>query len=122
MNESIRGAAPFDPRRIAAGVGLTLLAAGFALAGTATASADSGDCFVDRGVTDAAALCHSGTGRYVLSTECQGFFVPPGQVVPVYGPYRGSVSTPTPVDQPMRASCLFGGALGITTGASLAPA
>ncbi|MGO4616379.1 hypothetical protein AB4305_19080 [Nocardia sp. 2YAB30] len=109
-------------RRISGGGGLLVIAVGLVLTGAGPASAEPAGCFVDRGVTDAAALCHSGEGSSVLEAECLGFFVPPAQSEPVFGYYSGFESQQTPVGRAMRVTCVSDNTVGIATAAYVMPA
>ncbi|MFG1792403.1 hypothetical protein [Nocardia sp. NPDC049149] len=100
-------------RRIVGGGCLVVF--GCCLVTAAPAVADPGGCFIDRGVTDAVALCHEGDGTASLEVECLGISTPAGPGSPVFGPYSGTDSAPSAVGQPMRASCVADGMLGITT-------
>jgi hypothetical protein len=102
--------------------GLLLLAGGLVFVGAGPASAAPTGCFVDRGITDAAALCHSGEGWSVLDAECLGFFVPPAQSSPVFGHYSGFESQQTPVGSAMHVTCVSDTALGVATTAFVMPA
>ncbi|MEU7141263.1 hypothetical protein ABZ942_17550 [Nocardia sp. NPDC046473] len=102
-------------RRIIGGGCLVVLACGLTIGRAHPAAADPGGCFVDRGLTDAVALCHEGYGSAVLEVECLGISVPPTPDAPIFGPYSGTDSAPTAVGEPMRASCWTSTALGITT-------
>ncbi|WP_157106965.1 hypothetical protein [Nocardia arthritidis] len=109
-------------RRVGAGTVLLFLAGGLVWAGAGPAVAEPAGCYVDRGVTDAAALCHSGEGASVLEAECLGFFQPSERSGPVFGYYSGFESRQTPVGKPMRVTCVADGAVGIATLAFLVPA
>ncbi|MEU6189782.1 hypothetical protein [Nocardia sp. NPDC047038] len=109
-------------RRVGAGTVLLFLAGGLAWLGAGSAAAEPAGCYVDRGVTDAAALCHSGEGASVLEAECLGFFLPSERSGPVFGYYSGFESRQTPVGKPMRATCVADGAVGIATLAFVVPA
>ncbi|MEU2038081.1 hypothetical protein [Nocardia niwae] len=108
-------------RRVGVGTVLLLFASSFVWA-AAPAEAEPAGCYVDRGVTDAAALCHSGEGASVLEAECLGFFLPSERSGPVFGYYSGFESRQTPVGTPMRVTCVADGAVGIATLAFLVPA
>ncbi|MEU7765551.1 hypothetical protein AB0B25_10575 [Nocardia sp. NPDC049190] len=109
-------------RRLSGGGGLLILAGGLVFAGSGPAAAAPTGCFVDRGLTDAAALCHGGEGASVLEAECLGFFVPQGESAPVFGRYSGFESQRTPVGRAMRVTCISDHALGIATTAFVIPA
>ncbi|MBF6338366.1 hypothetical protein IU450_21070 [Nocardia abscessus] len=110
-------------RRVGAGTGLLFLVGGVAaLAGAGPAAAEPTGCYVDRGVTDAAALCHSGEGASVLDAECFGLFLPSVRSGPMFGYYSGFESKETPVGKPMRVTCVADGAVGIATLAFVVPA
>ncbi|MBF6189855.1 hypothetical protein [Nocardia implantans] len=109
-------------RQLGAGAVLSFLAGGLVCAGAGPAAAEPGGCYVDRGVTDAAALCHSGEGASVLEAECLGFFLPSERSTPVFGYYSGFESRQTPVGKPMRVTCVSEGAVGIATLAFIVPA
>ncbi|MBF6219527.1 hypothetical protein IU479_15575 [Nocardia abscessus] len=109
-------------RRVGAGSGLLFLVGGVALAGAGPAAAEPTGCYVDRGVTDAAALCHSGEGVSVLDAECFGLLLPSVRSGPVFGYYSGFESQETPVGKPMRVTCMADGAVGIATLAFVVPA
>ncbi|MGK8489495.1 hypothetical protein [Nocardia asiatica] len=108
-------------RRMGTGVGL-LLSTGVVWLGAGPAAAEPTGCYVDRGVTDAAARCHSGEGASVLEAECFGFFLPSVRSGPVFGYYSGFESQETPVGKPMRVTCVADGAVGIATLAFVVPA
>ncbi|MFI6165154.1 hypothetical protein ACIBCN_00060 [Nocardia sp. NPDC051052] len=107
-------------RRIVGGGGLLVLACGLVI-GSADAAADPGGCFVDRGLTDAVALCHEGYGSSILEVECLGISVPATPDGPIFGPYSGTDSASAAVGQSMRASCVTSTGLGITTRAFVTP-
>ncbi|MGQ4619629.1 hypothetical protein [Nocardia sp. R7R-8] len=109
-------------RRVGAGTVLLFLAGGLVWAGSGPAGAEPAGCYVDRGVTDAAALCHSGEGTSVLEAECLGFFLPSAGSGLVFGYYSGFQSRETPVGKPMRVTCVSDGAVGIATLAFVVPA
>ncbi|MER7450745.1 hypothetical protein ABTW96_10705 [Nocardia beijingensis] len=109
-------------RRVGAGTVVSLLAGGLVWVGAGPAAAEPEGCYVDRGVTDAAALCHSGEGASVLEAECLGFFLPSERSAPVFGYYSGFESRQTPVGKPMRATCVSEGAVGVATLAFIVPA
>ncbi|MEU7632304.1 hypothetical protein AB0C34_20290 [Nocardia sp. NPDC049220] len=108
-------------RRLGGGGVLLILAGGLVLAPTGPATAAPTGCFVDRGLTDATALCHSGAGASVLEAECLGFFVPQAQSAPVFGRYSGFESQRTPVGGAMRVTCISDHAVGIATTAFVIP-
>ncbi|WP_433662904.1 hypothetical protein ACQPW1_12625 [Nocardia sp. CA-128927] len=108
-------------RRIVGGGCLVVLACGLVVGRADRAAADPGGCFVDRGLTDAVALCHEGYGSSVLEVECLGISAPATPGGPIFGPYSGTDSVSTTVGQPMRASCVTSSALGITTRAFVSP-
>ncbi|MGQ4596526.1 hypothetical protein [Nocardia sp. R6R-6] len=108
-------------RRASGAIGVLALGGGLVFAGAASAAATPTGCYVDRGVTDAAALCHSGEGSAVLAAECLGFYLPPGQSGLVFGYYSGLESQQTTVGQPMRATCVSDGSVGIATLAFIVP-
>ncbi|MEV6322302.1 hypothetical protein AB0M45_14070 [Nocardia sp. NPDC051787] len=108
-------------RRAGGAIGLLSLGIGFVFIGAGPAGAVPTGCYVDRGVTDAAALCHSGEGSAVLEAECLGFHVPPGHSGPVFGYYSGFESQQTNVGKPMRATCVSDGSIGIATLAFVLP-
>ncbi|MFR9751584.1 hypothetical protein ACL02S_11160 [Nocardia sp. 004] len=103
--------------RVCGGAGLPVVAGGLVLAAAGPAGAVPTGCYVDRGVTDAAALCHSGEGLSVLEAECLGFYVPSAQSGPVFGRYSGFESKRTPVGTPMRVTCVSDSAVGVATAA-----
>ncbi|WP_405161732.1 hypothetical protein OG203_36265 [Nocardia sp. NBC_01499] len=109
-------------RRIVGGGCLVALVGGIVIGTADPATADPGACFVDRGVTDAVALCHEGYGSSVLEVECLGISVPATPDAPIFAPYSGTDSAPAAVGQSMRASCITSSALGITTKAYVSPA
>ncbi|WP_454199715.1 hypothetical protein [Nocardia sp. Marseille-Q1738] len=108
-------------RRAGGAIGLLSIGVGLVFIGAGPAGAVPTGCYVDRGVTDAAALCHSGEGSAVLDAECLGFHVPPGSG-PVFGYYSGFESQQTNVGKPMRATCMSDGSIGIATLAFVLPA
>lgn len=108
-------------RRFVGGGCLIVLACGTMLARADRATADPGGCYVDRGLTDAVALCHEGYGSTVLEVECLGISVPATPDSPIFGPYPGTDSPAAAVGQSMRASCVTTTALGITTRAFVSP-
>ncbi|WP_330232435.1 hypothetical protein OHA40_08045 [Nocardia sp. NBC_00508] len=108
--------------RVSVAIGLLPFGGGLLFAGAGAAGAMPTGCYVDRGVTDAAALCHSGEGSAVLEAECLGFFVPPGHSGLVFGHYSGFESQQTKVGKPMRATCVSDGSVGIATLAFVIPA
>lgn len=108
-------------RRIIGGGCLVAFACGLVIGTAEQAAADPGGCFVDRGLTDAVALCHEGYGSSVLEVECLGISVPATPDGPVFGPYSGSASASAAVGQSMRASCVTSTGLGITTRAFVTP-
>ncbi|WP_174184465.1 hypothetical protein [Nocardia barduliensis] len=109
-------------RRVGAGIGLLFFGGGLVWAAAAPAAAEPTGCYVDRGVTDAAALCHSGEGASVLEAECFGLVLPSVRSGPVLGYYSGFESKETPVGKPMRVTCMADGAVGIATLAFVVPA
>ncbi|MGK8525313.1 hypothetical protein ACRS6B_28935 [Nocardia asteroides] len=104
------------------GAGLLVFVGGLVWAGAGPAAAEPTGCYVDRGVTDAAALCHAGEGKFVLDAECLGFFRPSVRSGPVFGYYSGFESQQTPVGKPMRVTCVADGAVGVATLAFVVPA
>ncbi|WP_040775821.1 hypothetical protein [Nocardia pneumoniae] len=109
-------------RRAGGAIGLLAFGVGFVVIGAGSAGAEPTGCYVDRGVTDAAALCHSGEGAAVLEAECLGFHVPPGHSGPVFGYYSGFESQQTNVGKPMRATCVSDDSIGVATLAFVVPA
>ncbi|PXX60187.1 hypothetical protein DFR70_11027 [Nocardia tenerifensis] len=98
-----------------------MLASGVAVR-PAESAADPGACFIDRGLTDAIALCHNGDGSSVLEVECLGISALSTPGGPILGQYPGVGSAPSVAGQPMRASCWTSSTMGITTRAFVAPA
>lgn len=105
-------------RRIVGGGCFVVLTCGLMIG---RAHADPGGCFVDRGLTDAVALCHEGYGSTILEVECLGISAPATPDGPIFGPYSGTDSASAAVGQSMRASCVTSTALGITTRAFVTP-
>ncbi|WP_306361689.1 hypothetical protein [Nocardia sp. CC227C] len=105
-------------RRTAVCAALVGITAGMVVGAGGAAQAAPTDCVIDRGLVDATAVCHAGTGNSVLYVDCVGFYVPPTRYLPVFGNYRSGKSNHAPVGTTMHASC----GLGIALGAEVRPA
>ncbi|QIS02445.1 hypothetical protein F5X71_09015 [Nocardia brasiliensis] len=108
-------------KRIGGGGCLVTLASGLLIAGSGSAQGDPGACYIDQGLTDAVARCHDGDGASVLEIECVGLMTPSTPDGQIFGAYSGTDSVPSPVGQPMRASCISDDTLGFTTRAFVTP-
>lgn len=108
--------------RVVAGGCLAGLAAGIGSVGTGSAQAEPSNCIVEQGLTNAATVCHGGDGTASIGAECMGFYIPPAQVIPIFGPYLSPRSPEVPVGTGTRASCLSQRSIGIVTGTVVRPA
>jgi hypothetical protein len=91
-------------RRTGLGASLLGITAGMLIWAGGTAQAVPTDCVAAKGLFDATAVCHSGTGNSVLFVDCVGFYVPPTRFIPVFGNYRSNKSNHAPVGTVMHAS------------------